>query len=95
MCRNGVAVKAKGMPLPKRYAHLVGSKWTSTAPLLGWRQFHVTELRRLDAGYVVELVASVDPSARLTLDARALLDRARFVPGWSTLAALQAEPSGS
>jgi tryptophan-rich hypothetical protein len=79
------------MALPKRYAHLVGSKWTSTAPLLGWRQFHVTELRHVADGYAVELVASVDPQARLTLDARALFDQSRFAPGWSTLAALQAE----
>lgn len=77
------------MPLPRRYAHLQGSKWTSTAPLLGWRQFHVAELRRTERGYVVTLVASVDPSARLTLDARALFDTAQFRPGWALLSELR------
>jgi tryptophan-rich hypothetical protein len=95
MCRNRAAVKAKGMALPKRYAHLVGSKWTSTAPLLGWRQFHVSELRHVADGYQVELVASVDRLARLTLDARALFDRAQFSAGWSTLTALQGKTPGS
>lgn len=76
------------MALPKRVVHLVGSTWTSTAPLLGWRHFHVAALRRSAAGHEVELVASVRAEVRLWLEARALFDRARFAPGWTTLAKL-------
>ncbi len=71
------------------HAHLLGSKWTSTAPLLGWRQFHVIATRRGADGWHVELVASVDPSVRTWVTVRTLRDRSAFSPGWATLAELR------
>ena len=79
------------MTLPRAYARIVGSKWTSTAPLLGWRQFHVVALRRAPAGWEAELAASVEPARRVWVFLPELRNRERFSPGWSTLAALRAE----
>jgi tryptophan-rich hypothetical protein len=81
------------MALPRAYARLVGSKWTSTAPLLGWRQFHVVALRRAASGWEAEIAASVEPSRRVWVTVTALRARSAFRPGWSTLAALRAESS--
>jgi tryptophan-rich hypothetical protein len=81
------------MPLPPAYARLVGSKWTSTAPLLGWRQFHVVALRRAPSGWEAELAASVEPTRRVWVTVAALRGRIDFTPGWLTLAALRAASS--
>ncbi len=77
------------MALPPRFAHLVGSKWTSTAPVLGWRHFHVGTLQRSGGGWQVEVIASVDPTARTVVDARELFDKAKWTAGWVTLEALR------
>ena len=77
------------MALPKRYARLVGSKWTSAAPLLGWRQFHVISLRRGGKRFEAELAASVDPSERVWVDTSALTDPTCWRTGWATLGELR------
>lgn len=79
----------KRVPLPPRYAHLVGAKFTSRAPVHGWRQFHVVGLRKVPGGYDAELRASCDADVELRLPAKALFDRAAWTPGWTPLAALK------
>ncbi len=73
------------MALPKRYARLVGSKFTSTASFLGWRHFHVGALRRNGAGWDAEVVSSVEPATRAWVDVGSLLDRCQWDAGWKLL----------
>lgn len=77
------------MPLPPRYRRLVGSKFTSSQPQQGWRQFHVVGLRRRGPDYEAELQASCADDVRLTVAAQVLFDRAEWTPGWKSLAELK------
>lgn len=80
------------MALPKKYARLVGSKWTASREVLGWRQFHAISLRREPGGgYSVELAASCEASKRTWVPAQALLERDGWTPGWTPLSQLQPE----
>jgi tryptophan-rich hypothetical protein len=76
---------------PPRVARLAGTSWTSAAPVEGWRHFHVVGLVRSAAGWKVELAASCDAGRRVLVDARALLDKDGWAPGWVTLQDLEAE----
>jgi tryptophan-rich hypothetical protein len=69
--------------IPPRYAHLIGSKWTSSAPLLGWRQFNVVNARRGVSGWSLELAASVEPKTHTWIPAANISDPARFTAGWA------------
>ncbi|MBL8923022.1 MAG: TIGR02450 family Trp-rich protein [Myxococcaceae bacterium] len=76
------------MPLPPRLTHLVGSKFTATAELHGWRQFHVVGLRKAGAGYEAELRASCDATVEVRVPAKSLFDRSAWLPGWRPLSEL-------
>lgn len=76
------------MPLPPRFTHLIGAKFTAVAEVQGWRQFHVVGLRKVHGGYDAELRASCDAAVELRLPAKALFDRAAWVPGWLPLSKL-------
>lgn len=76
------------MPLPPRFVHLIGAKFTSTAELQGWRQFHVVGLRKVDGGYDAEIRASCDALVELRVPAKSLFDRAVWTPGWLPLSQL-------
>lgn len=70
------------MALPPRYVHLVGSKFTATAPVEGWRHFHVVALRKVAGGYDAELRASCARAVEVRVPAMQLFDRAAWSPGW-------------
>jgi tryptophan-rich hypothetical protein len=77
------------MSLPPRYVHLVGSKFTATAPVEGWRQFHVVGLRKVGGGYDAELRASCDAAVEIRIPAKALFNREVWSPGWKLLSGLE------
>jgi tryptophan-rich hypothetical protein len=76
------------MAMPPRVARLARSAWTSAAPMLGWRHFHVVGLRRGEDGWLAELAASCDDARRVTVPARALLGQDGWRAGWTPLAEL-------
>jgi len=76
------------VPLPSRYAHLIGGKFTSTQELQGWRQFHVVGLRKVADGYDAELRASCDATVEVRIPAKSLFDRSTWLPGWLPLSKL-------
>ena len=77
------------MKQPPRVARLAGTSWTSAVPREGWRHFHVVGLVRSAEGWSVELAASCDSERRLLIDARALLDKDGWAPGWLSLQGLE------
>lgn len=76
---------AATMKMPAAVAHLMGTSWTSDAPLEGWRHFHVVQISRGDEAWVVELAASCDANRRVHATSRALLKREGWHPGWARL----------
>jgi tryptophan-rich hypothetical protein len=80
------------MTLPKQYSRLVGSKWTATREVLGWRHFHVISVQReQEGGYGVELAASCDMQKRARVTTGVLLNPAEWTPGWTPLSQLSSE----
>ena len=73
------------MKMPPAVSCLMGSSWTSDAPLDGWRHFHVVQISRSDEAWVVELAASCDEKRRVQATSRALLQREGWRPGWASL----------
>lgn len=74
--------------MPPKVRRLGGSAWTSEAPVLGWRHFHVVGLQRTEAGWVAELAASCEAARRVVVPARALLHGEGWRAGWVPLEAL-------
>ena len=60
----------------------VNARWTAVVPLLEWRHFRVVDRRWRGHELDVELMAVCDRAARTWIDAKCLLDPARFVLGW-------------
>lgn len=85
----GLSGHLTGMALPRRYAHLVGSKFTAAARIQGWRQFHVLTLKKGADGYEAELQATCDRAVRVWAQARDLFDRAKWTAGWKLLRELE------
>lgn len=82
------------MSLPRLYAHLVGSKFTATAPISGWSQFHVVGLRKVEGGYEAELRASCEAAVALRVPAKVLFDPQAWSRGWKRLSELTATQTG-
>lgn len=72
---------AKKQKLP----HLVGSKWTATTPVDGWRHFRVVNRKNQSSWIFAELVAACDPGVRFWLNAKLLRDHTLWHPGWESL----------
>jgi tryptophan-rich hypothetical protein len=81
------------MSLPRRYAHLIGSKFTATAPIDGWSQFHVVGLRKVEGGYDAELRASCEANVELRVPAKSLFNPEAWSRGWKLLSELSQAPS--
>ncbi len=73
------------MAIPKRYAHLVGAKFTHATRFLGWRHFHVGSLRRNGKGWDAEVISSVESVTRSWVNAASLFDAREWSPGWTLL----------
>jgi tryptophan-rich hypothetical protein len=73
---------------------IVGTQWTAAERTLGRTHFRCAAKRRASGGeegrnggqWFVLMVAACDESIRLWVEARALRDRARWTPGWVTVA---------
>ncbi len=74
------------MAKKQKFPYLLGSKWTATQVMWGWRHFQAVN-RKQDGKWVfAEMVASCDPEVRFWINAQALKDRAQWQPGWQSLA---------
>lgn len=78
---------ARNKPRRKQpFPHLLGSKWTSVQPVLGWRHFQVTARQQGEGGLVfAELRAVCDPQVCLWVNAATLKNRDLWQPGWTPL----------
>jgi tryptophan-rich hypothetical protein len=80
------------MAKKQKFPYLVGSKWTATQKMWGWRHFQVNN-RKQEGGWVfAEMVASCDPEVRFWVNAKSLKDRSAWHPGWQSLAELNISP---
>lgn len=70
----------------QKFPHLVGSKWTATEAMFGWRHFQVVNRKNQGRIIFAELVAACDPQARFWLNAKLLQDQAVWQAGWRSLA---------
>jgi tryptophan-rich hypothetical protein len=76
----------------QKFPHLLGSKWTATQKMWGWRHFQVVN-RRNDGKWVfAEMVSSCDPTVRFWVNAQAFKDRSQWQPGWQSLEEMALEP---
>ncbi|MEN9224821.1 MAG: TIGR02450 family Trp-rich protein [Thermostichus sp. HHBFW_bins_43] len=82
---------ARSKPRHKqRFPHLLGSKWTSVRPVMGWRHFQVKERQQGGGGLVfAELRAVCDPQVRIWVNASTLKNRALWQAGWTPLTPLE------
>lgn len=81
---------AKKQAQKQKYPHLLDSKWTAQQQTLGWRHFQVVSRKNQGMWVFAELVASCDDQARVWVNAQLLKDRRLWLPGWRSLAELQA-----
>jgi tryptophan-rich hypothetical protein len=73
-----------------QYSHLLGSKWTAQQDTLGWRHFQVITRKNQGSWIFAELQASCDDEVRVWVNAQLLKDRQLWLPGWRSLAEIQA-----
>ncbi|MCY7335680.1 MAG: TIGR02450 family Trp-rich protein [Chamaesiphon sp.] len=74
------------MAKKQKFPHLLGSKWTATQKMWGWRHFQVVN-RKHDGKWVfAEMVSSCDPDVRFWINAQAIKDTSQWKPGWQSLA---------
>jgi tryptophan-rich hypothetical protein len=74
-----------------KFPHLVGSKWTSVSPVLGWRHFEVTAREDRKTVVFAHMQSVCGPDAHMWINAVSLKDRALWVPGWTLMAELTEE----
>ncbi|NEQ95756.1 MAG: TIGR02450 family Trp-rich protein [Cyanothece sp. SIO2G6] len=75
------------MARQQRFPHLVGSKWTATREMWGWRHFQVVNRKNQGKLVFAEMVASCDHQVRFWLNAQLLKDQSLWQSGWRSLAA--------
>lgn len=68
-----------------KFPHLLGSKWTATQKIWGWRHFQVINRKNQGKWVFAEMIASCDPKTRFWINARQLKDNSLWQPGWQTL----------
>ncbi|NJN22960.1 MAG: TIGR02450 family Trp-rich protein [Leptolyngbya sp. RL_3_1] len=73
------------MPKKQKFPHLIGSKWTAQATVMGWRHFQVVN-RKNEGGLVfAEIVATCDDTVRLWINAKVLKNGDLWQAGWQPL----------
>ncbi|UFP92674.1 TIGR02450 family Trp-rich protein [Gloeobacter morelensis] len=78
-----------------KYPHLVGSKWTAAAKIMGWRHFQVFA-REDRKGLVFARLQSVCAvEVNFWVNAKTLKNRDLWEPGWTTLGEMAADPDGA
>lgn len=67
------------------FPHLVGSKWTATKSIQGWRHYQV-KAREDRKPFTFALMRSVvDEKVQFWVNARVLKDRSQWEPGWKEI----------
>lgn len=79
------------MAKKQKFPYLLGSKWTATQTMWGWRHFQAVNRKHEGKWVFAEMVASCDPAVRFWINAQALKDRAQWQPGWQSLDEMGAE----
>lgn len=77
------------MAKQQRFPHLVGSKWTATTEMWGWRHFQVVNRKNQGKLVFAEMVASCDQQVRFWLNAQLLKDKSLWQPGWRSLETIE------
>ena len=75
------------MTKKQKFPHLIGSKWTAQASVLGWRHFQVVNRKNEGALVFAEIVATCDDAVRLWINAKALKNGDLWQAGWQPLQA--------
>jgi tryptophan-rich hypothetical protein len=75
----------------QKFPYLLGSKWTATTAMWGWRHFQAVNRKHQGKWVFAEMVASCDPEVRFWINAQALKDRAQWQPGWQSLEEMAAD----
>ncbi|MDX2272852.1 MAG: TIGR02450 family Trp-rich protein [Cyanobacteriota bacterium] len=76
----------KKKPRQQKFPHLLGSKWTSVQPVMGWRHYVITNRQDQGGGVIFAQLQSVcDPGVRIWVNARTLKNRDLWQAGWLTL----------
>jgi tryptophan-rich hypothetical protein len=75
----------------QKFPYLLGSKWTATQTMWGWRHFQAVNRKHEGKWVFAEMVASCDPAVRFWINAQSLKDRAQWQPGWQSLDEMGAE----
>jgi tryptophan-rich hypothetical protein len=73
-----------------RHPHLLGSKWTATQSVLGWRHFQVIGREDREGLVFAHLQSVCDSTVHLWVNACLLRDRDLWEAGWTPLAQLRA-----
>jgi tryptophan-rich hypothetical protein len=81
------------MQRKQRFPHLVGSKWTATQKVDGWRHFLVVNRKNEGAWVFAEMVAACDANVRFWVNAKQLKQRSLWQAGWQSLLESESETS--
>ena len=73
------------MPKKQKFPHLLGSKWTATEEMWGWRHFQVVNRKNEGQWVFAEMTAACDPTVRFWLNAKLLKNRDQWKAGWRSL----------
>lgn len=73
-------------PRQQKFPHLLGSKWTSTQTIMGWRHFWIRNRQDQRGGVVfAELQSVCDPAVRFWINAKVLKNSDLWLAGWLAL----------
>jgi tryptophan-rich hypothetical protein len=75
----------------QKFPYLLGSKWTATQKMWGWRHFQAVNRKHEGKWVFAEMVASCDPEVRFWINAQALKDRSQWQPSWQSLEEMAAD----
>ncbi|HEY9799065.1 MAG TPA: TIGR02450 family Trp-rich protein [Leptolyngbyaceae cyanobacterium] len=82
------------MTKKQKFPYLVGSKWTATKKIDGWRHFQVVNRKNQGKWVYAEMVAACDPKVRFWLNAKLLQDGFQWQAGWQSLQEIEAVGKG-
>ncbi|MBW4539675.1 MAG: TIGR02450 family Trp-rich protein [Myxacorys chilensis ATA2-1-KO14] len=77
------------MPKKQKFPHLLGSKWTATEEMWGWRHFQVVNRKNEGQWVFAEMTAACDPTVRFWMNAKLLKNRDQWEAGWRSLEEIQ------
>ncbi|MGD1908128.1 MAG: TIGR02450 family Trp-rich protein [Leptolyngbyaceae cyanobacterium] len=80
------------MAKKQKFPHLIGSKWTAQAAVMGWRHFEVVNRKNQGALVFAEIVATCDDTVRLWINAKTLKNKDLWQAGWQPLQGQACQP---